>query len=163
MGGITIKNAGVNSGKAIWLDSGSITIGLKNLIRTNPVEGKVDDSGNFDISEIDYGGVENPAISVTGTIDVDLAQLTGLTIDEETNCSSATWNLLKELGLAKDYPTYLTVGTGVTPTYLTGRIILTSPNANKIKVHIETITVKIDTTAEKGHLWDYTIAMRETK
>ena len=167
MGQIQLKNSDVNSGTAVWLTAAKLTFGFKNLTKTDPAEGK------FDTIESDYGGFENPRITINGQIDID---------NEPAN--SITPILLYNFGTATQNPTYLAVPVGSTDHYIPGirmynssgteigttRISLansdtkytTDTTEGWIRVRIQSFTINIDNTSDKGHFLTYQIVCHET-
>lgn len=152
MAGITLTHASVNSGTAVNLHGAKVTYGWKNTTQVDPVEGQ------FDIVESNYGGFENPKITIAGHFDVD---------DIDTN--DLTQDLLVEFAtLRTNTPISLAVTSGIGATALKGR-----PSGgyetdgamtlqSTINIQIETFDIIIETSSEQGRFWNYTIVCHET-
>jgi len=146
MGKVYLKNAGVNSGTAVWLLTNNIKVGWKILTRATPAESKED------IVEAERGGFENPTILVEGTIDVD-----------SVPSNSITYALLKDFAEEVSNSTYLQIPVGTTPTYIDGHDEDPDSETNWIRVQFISFNVIIDANSELGHFMRYTINLRETK
>jgi len=153
MAGITLQHPNVNGGNAVVLNGASIRYSWKNLSSTNPIPGK------YDITETEYSGFENPKIVITGHFDVDNLDSNELT--QKFLIDFAT--------LRSETPITLTVSTGLTSTtYLGGRPTDgyktdgTNTLSNSINIAIDSFDIVIDSSADKGHLWSYTITCHET-
>lgn len=158
MKGITLKSTDINSGNAVWLTESTVNFGHKDLIKVTPVEGK------RDIVEADRAGFENPVIKISGIINVD--ELSGTyTINDESNCSKITQDLLFDFSKEEDYDIFLKIGTGTAaiPVYVKGEDSANNVDTNTIKVVVRNWNIIIDTTSDGGHFWRYNIQLVETE
>ena len=152
MAGMTLKNAGVNSGNAVWLIGATCKITWKNLNKADPVPGK------YDTVEVDFGGWENPTYHIEGVIDTDSTGGT-TNVNNESTCSEVTQSLLQSFAKEVSNATWLKIGTGITPTYMQGA----NTTSNAIKVRIDNFTIDIAPEAELGHLLNYSLDLTETQ
>ena len=152
MAGITLTHASVNSGTAVDLHGVSITYSWKNLTNIDPVEGQ------FDTVESNFGGFENPKVSISGHFDV-----------EDISSNDLTQELLTEFAtLRSTTPITLSVTTGASNTALKGRpsggyeTDGTMTLTNTIKIQINIFNILIDTSSDQGRFWNYSIVCTET-
>ncbi len=149
---ITLTHSSVNGGTSVILQNSRVGLSLKKSTKTPPIPGK------YDITHTEYGGFENPKISISGFFDV-----------EDIDSNEANQELLTEfLMLQSTTPITLSVPTGSSPIYLKGRPTggyETDGNmtmSNSIKVSIETLDISLDSTSEKGIFWMYRMSLTET-
>ncbi|MCK4960799.1 MAG: hypothetical protein KAT00_15405, partial [Planctomycetes bacterium] len=151
---VTLTHSLVNSGTAVILYGAKVDYSLKKIQKTNPIPGK------YDIVEVEYGGMENPKITVEGVFDVN---------DIDTN--ETTQELMTDFTLIQSTtPIVLSVPTGASasPTYLKGR-----PTGgyetdgdmtmlDSINISIDSFTIGIDSTSDQGSMWRYKFVLTET-
>ncbi len=151
---VTMQHSLVNSGTAVILQNGTVSYSWANLTRPDPIEGK------YDLSETEYGGFENPKISINGYFDVE---------DIDTN--ELTQKLLVDFAtLQSTTPIVLSVpmGDDSSPTYLGGRpsggyqTDGTNTLSNSINFVIETFDISIDGgRSDQGRFVNYSITGHE--
>lgn len=149
---VTLQHDSVNSGTAIVLENTTVKFSWKNLNEVKPILGK------YDIVENEYGGFENPKLTLSGFIDVDNIPSNGLT--QELTTELAT--------LRSVTPLVLTVTTGTSATALKGRPTGGYETdgdmtlANTINVVIDSFDLSISAkNADLAHFWDFSIQLHE--
>ena len=153
MAKVTLQHALVNAGADIILESASVGYSFKNLNDSTPTPGR------FDIVETQYGGFENPKITISGHIDIDDVLPNGLTQE-----------LLTSIAILKtEVPIVLTIETGSTATPLKGRpatgYSTSGSNAmiSTINFIIDSFDIKLSNSADRAHLWTFSINGHETR
>ena len=140
----------MNSGTAVWLIGATWKYGWKNITNQDPVPGK------YDIVEVDEGGWENPAITITGTID-----------HESSDSNEITEVLLKTFARAYTTQTYLSIGSGLdtTPTPLSksDASVSETVKGGKTGVWIPIVIKAFNLTpaGESGHIFNYQVTITE--
>ena len=150
----TMTHASVNGGTAVILQNSRIGFSFKKIQKALPITGK------YDITEVEYGGIENPKIRITGSFDV-----------EDISTNELTQELITEFLMIKSVtPISLSVPSGITgaPTYLKGRPTggYETDGAmtllNTINVSIDSFDLSFDGTSDQGRHWTYSLICTET-
>ena len=154
----TLTNSNVNSGNAVDLIALNIVYGWKSFVKAPPVEGK------FDITEVDYGGFENPIITISGVMDVQLS-----TIGSGTLTTISQKLLVDFANSATALTLEVKAGTNTPTTRLGGRpsggYVTNGSNTltNTITCRVEGFTINISTQESVGaRKWNYSVTLRES-
>jgi len=152
MADVTLQHTSVNSGTAVTLHATSVSYGWKNLTNVEPIQGK------YDSVEANFGGFENPKITLSGSFDIGDLESNELTQDLLVNFAT----------LRHTTPIKLTIPTGSTPIYLKGRPTggYETDGAQTLRdyiyIQIESFDLQIDNSSELGRFWNYNIVAHET-
>jgi len=153
--GVYIKNAGVNSGNAFWLKGATMSYDIRRQIKAMPIVGKSNTAGTrYQIATVEKGALENPTITIRGSIDLD-----------DTDANEVTERLLKDLARDVVNDTFITVTLGINNTQLSnykGTNDTGLASDDNIQVEIQQVTFSINSTSERGHIIGYNIAARES-
>lgn len=153
MAAITLKNANVNSGTAVTISGNIVSYGMKRIIGGTPTEGYYDsgDTNYWEIATKHRGGIENPIIVISGSIDAD----------ETLAAHEMTEALLRHFHRERLNPCYLMVTIGKNA-YQISSYDGTQP-ANGIKCEIINISETFDSNSEREHFINYQITLQETQ
>lgn len=138
----------VNSGNTVRLKGALLTYTWNNLTRTTPL------TGQFTLAETQVTGFENPKLVVSGYIDTN-------DLDSNIINQSLLQDFAKIEYQSADIDTaiYLTVSTGIVPTWLKNY----NHSEDFVKVVIENFNMTVDAgDSEEGHFWRYTLTLVET-
>ena len=145
---ITLTQGSVNGGTAVTIPGGAtVTYGWTNLINATPI------TQNFStIVQADVNGWENPAIVISGFFDVDNFDANEIRHDHLINFARIKYDGTNAINLV--VPT----GNGTSQTNLLANDALTTT----LSVIVESFDVTISTDSEQGHIWTFTLVLRET-
>ena len=150
---------GVNGGTAIILDTTltSFAYSLKNMVSADPVPNKeVSSTQKYGIAQVDKIGMNNPIITITGTIDVD-----------DIASNEITLELIKDIARVRYDGTATTAiilniqsgKNGASPTDIKNY----NSSSTNIRVILDSVDVRGDQTSEQLHLLNYTLNFIETE
>lgn len=142
-----LKNPLVNSGSEVYLNGASINYNFRPLVRVTPL------TNSYSLSEAQTAGFENPSIQIKGYIDTN-----NLSTSTIQHSSLLALSKVQYDGTANTATTfYVGTGSNNSPLYAT------NATSSTIRVVIENFSCIIDTNdSDEGHVWLYTINMRET-
>ena len=158
--GTYIYNANVNGGVAVKLYDSQVTFDYKRNVSGEPVPGK-QTSNRYEIVTLNRCGISNPAITITGSIDIEI-----------TETDMITEKLLKDFWRDVTGDTYLTIGAGNIGTEESPSVVgisnykgtydTNAGTANNIKIEITGVNFTITAATERGHFISYTINATES-
>lgn len=149
MATITLSASGVNGGTAVTIYAASVSYNWKNLIRTDPSPQK------FDTVEADTSGWENPIIAIEGSFNVDDLDTNEIRHAHLINFAKIQYDGSSSTAITLTVPT----GLGATQTNL----LAADASTTTIRVIVDSFQIKLNVGSEMGHIWDFTLTLRETK
>ena len=150
MAEITLSCPNVNGGTAVTIHAVSVDYAWKNLTNVTPVPQL------YDITCVDFSGWENPLITVQGMFNVDDLDTNQIRHAHLLSFSKVRWD-----GTTANTIT-LTVPTGIGATQY--NLLASDGSTTTLKVVVESFNINLNVQAggEMGHIWNFTLVLRET-
>lgn len=151
-----IANNQLNSGTAVDLGAVSWSVAMKRLSEIKPIRGQ-NVTSSYSIADGDNLGIENPVITIAGTIDLeDFANVTAL--HATSSITEVTLGYLKALWRIRgDSTTTLNLYAGLSEFSYKNF----DGSSDDLTVIIDTIDIVPDVNSDKLHFFRFTIKCRE--
>lgn len=145
---VSLKNDNVNSGNEVYLNLTGFTFGWKNFVNITPIEGL------NDLSDADFGGIENPIIPLRGIMNID-----------NLGNNELTQQLLTDFALIRTGSLALSISAGSSTTNFGSRpdvgYAVGSALGSTLGVVINSFNFDINNASDNGHIWRYSIEFKE--